>query len=90
MQMKKLLPSALAVCLPVVAFGESCIVSGSVIRKPVSDVASQPLSVFEARSLTSLTAMPLPIFESRFYSALAGTLQEFRSDAPVPFLIFIR
>jgi len=90
METRKLLPVALAGCLPVLAFGESCIVSGSVVREPASVQAADPLQTFEARCLTSFEAAPLPTFESRILTALVDVLQEFRSDVPTPFVLLIR
>ena len=78
------------IALPVCSFADSCIVSGSTVRDPVSIETANPLGVLETRNRTTLAATPLPVFESRIFTALADILQNFRSDARQPFVLFVR
>lgn len=78
------------IALPVCSFADSCIVSGSTVRDPVSIETADPLGVLETRNRTILAATPLPVFESRIFTSLADILQEFRSDARQPFVLFVR
>ena len=78
------------IALPVCSFADSCIVSGSTVRDPVSIETADPLGVLETRNRTILAATPLSVFESRIFTSLADILQEFRSDARQPFVLFVR
>lgn len=78
------------IALPVCSFADSCIVSGSTVRDPVSIETADPLGVLETRNRTILAATPLPVFESRIFTSLADILQKFCSDARQPFVLLVR